>query len=553
MSADVTGALRAEVRRRAFRQVRDDHRADDGAWINPQLGLADPSHNGSAAFSCAAALLVRSDDTPAPERVELAERAVAAARYVMRARRASGLLDLVACNPDSAPDTAFVLQQFAATLLLLRRDGVPVELSAWEQVACELLADSTGVVLAGGFHTPNHRWVIASAAVLAATALPDHADEWEPGIRAILAEGLDIDTDGFFPERSIGVYDAVTDRALLFLHLLRGTPGALDAAAHNLRTDMRLLDAALLADSSLSSRQDRGTRAVPVALIDVYQAVGTVLGDAELTAMSSALASADSSGELHELLWRVWTDAYFGPVTGSASDPRPAQFWAAFERQGVARFRDGDLCATVGGAPAFVTATYGDVGIRAIQFFQAVHGVGLFVPERAVFAERSVLLTSAGPRGRRPGYELPLGRAVEPDGWDAALADRELRRLAPLDVAAEIACEPAAIEVGLTAAGMAGMLGAILLDVDAGLVADGAGLAFMLREGQEVFLAGHVVLRGETHAVRITGGADAHRAWTLRDSPPIPRGCARIVIPVTGPVQHRVRIETLPTPFPAST
>ncbi|MBD3942091.1 hypothetical protein IF188_10320 [Microbacterium sp. NEAU-LLC] len=542
---DTARALRAEVRRRAFRQVRDAGRSDDGAWISPRLGIADPGHNGTAAFSCAAALLAACDDQPSSERAELAERATAAVRFVLRARRDSGLLDLPACNPDSAPDTGFVLQQLAATLLLLRRHGVPPELEQWERDTCALLEGTAGAMLAGGFHTPNHRWVIASAAALAAAVLPEHAEEWEPGIRAILDEGLDIDADGFFPERSVGVYDAVTDRALLFLHLLRGTPGALDAAAHNLRTDMVLLDASLRADSSLSSRQDRGSRAVPVSLIDLYQAVGTLRDDCELLSMSIALERAAGAAELHELFWRAWTDAYFGAAEGTVSDPRPSRCWTVFAGQGAARFRDGDLTATVRRAPSFVAVAHGDVGIRSVQFFQAVHGVGLFVPQSAEFGDRRALLTSAGAPGRRPGYELPLGEPVRPDGWDASLDRRDVRRLPPLEVTAEVACEPAAVDVRLTAPGMAGTLGAILIDVDAGLVADGAGLAFVLREGQELFLAGEVVLRGETHAVRVTGGATAHRAWALRDSPPLHDGYARIVIPVTGSVRHRVRIETL--------
>ncbi|HOP09919.1 MAG TPA: hypothetical protein PK629_00325 [Oscillospiraceae bacterium] len=69
--------------------------------------------------------------------------------------------------------------------------------------------------LNGGFHTPNHRWV-ESAAMLGCYNILGWP-ELKEKVNKYLAEGIDIDEDGEFTERSPGMYNAVNDNALLMM------------------------------------------------------------------------------------------------------------------------------------------------------------------------------------------------------------------------------------------------------------------------------------------------------------------------------------------------
>jgi hypothetical protein len=65
----------------------------------------------------------------------------------------------------------------------------------------------------GGIHTPNHRWKICSALarisnIIEDPSLIERIDEW-------LAEGIDIDADGIYSERSPNYYSAVSNPSLL--------------------------------------------------------------------------------------------------------------------------------------------------------------------------------------------------------------------------------------------------------------------------------------------------------------------------------------------------
>lgn len=152
-----------------------------------------------------------------------------ASRILLEAQHSDGTID--SGNLNSPPDTGFVLETTCTAMSVLRRAADPRLAPILENLTRFVQAGGEALV-AGGVHTPNHRWVICSAlakihALFPAQKYVNRIDDW-------LGEGIDIDSDGQFSERSTGIYSRVTDQALIAMARLLNRPSLLDPVRKNL-------------------------------------------------------------------------------------------------------------------------------------------------------------------------------------------------------------------------------------------------------------------------------------------------------------------------------
>ncbi len=256
--------LAALVRDQLDWQIWDETHPDHGAIHNPDYGCADNKATSHFITAAVYAMLAQGRLN-----AELLARLLPAADYLIRAQRPSGNIDLLSVNYDSAPDTGFTVQQLC-TIFELGRDRLAAEAAGQQLLATleRFIRRAVDGMLLGGFHTPNHRWVMVSALTQAKTLFPDL--EITAVVESYLAEGIDIDAEGAFIERSVGVYDAVNNRSLLFIHENWDCPDALPAVQRSLDFDLYLLHADGTAETGLSRRQDYGTREVALGLVACY-------------------------------------------------------------------------------------------------------------------------------------------------------------------------------------------------------------------------------------------------------------------------------------------
>jgi hypothetical protein len=430
----------------------------------------------------------------------LVERLRLAARFLERAQGPPGNIDLLTTNFNSPPDTGFVVHNVATAAAIGRLGGHDEIVRIFQPF---LVKAGAGMAV-GGIHTPNHRWVVSSALAQIHELFPDaryvrRIDEW-------LAEGIDIDNDGQFTERSTLVYNVVTDRALIVLASKLRRPELLEPVRRNLEALQYLLHADGEVVSEISRRQDQFTRGTVVGYWFplTYMAVKDQNGR---LAMLAGRAAADGARLSALLEYPELSQPLPSP------GPLPENFEKTFDDVGIARIRRGPLSATLilGGSSRFFTLRYGDAVLEGARFATSFFGKGQFVPQTGV--KRSTVYefrqSLEGP------YFQPLTEKITTRSWEESRRRRRQSEICRLEQSADVMETMDGLSLQLRASGTDGVPIAIELAFREGgqldgcrPVADVPG-AFVLEQGTGTYRAGG-------HQIRFGPGSAPHRYTQLR-------------------------------------
>ncbi|MFU8947433.1 hypothetical protein ACLRGF_11965 [Mycetocola zhadangensis] len=177
------------------------------------------------------------------------------ASYLTAQQGTSGLF-IGGDNVNSPPDSAFSLNDLAdADALLAQISPATAEVTALRAHLKTIADTAKPALLVGGVHTPNHRWEISAALARfhrtwPDTALRTRAEEW-------LAEGIDIDADGFYSERSPNYAAYVSNPALLVLGDVFNLPELHALVERNLELTLDLIRPDGTVETLQSRRQDQ--------------------------------------------------------------------------------------------------------------------------------------------------------------------------------------------------------------------------------------------------------------------------------------------------------
>ncbi|MFE7765653.1 hypothetical protein [Streptomyces sp. NPDC057438] len=156
-------------------------------------------------------------------------------------------------NVQSPPDSAFTVND-VCDAYVLAADAGP-DLHDVTAALAEIADAATGSLLTGGVHTPNHRWELAAALARLHRSFPD--DRLLDRVGEWLAEGVDIDADGLYSERSAVYASQVTNPSLLLLADVLDRADLLDAVERNLATTLDLIRPDGTVETVHSRRQDQ--------------------------------------------------------------------------------------------------------------------------------------------------------------------------------------------------------------------------------------------------------------------------------------------------------
>jgi len=351
-------------------------------------------------------------------------------------------------------------------------------------------------------------------------------------VEAYLAEGFDVDAEGAFIERSVGVYDAVCDRSLLLIADGWDCPTARTAVRANLELNLHLLHADGTAETGISRRQDYGTRTVAIHLASNYLAshfasANPVFVAAAQMLLRQALA-AEGTAHLTNAggyLWLMQTLLAHGEPAPSHAE-LPTNFAQLYPLNGIWRARRGPLSATLfRDATRLLTFSFGRAELTSLKISQSYFGTGRFVGDSLAADGDGVVLRSEGRAWpRRPGYERPLGRPVPADKFQEMIAERSSYPVPPCLSTLTVREIANGLELHYkTLEGYDRVPAQIALDFAPGGIWETGDTCLQAQAGQVLFLKrGFGSMRYGSDAIRIGPGAAAHRAWQMRDAETAP-------------------------------
>ena len=483
---------------------------------------------------------------------ELFDRIMDSIAFQRRWQRPSGLVDLIQIDWDDPATTGFTVNQLAPMVVCARRLSDGPDGPRCRRIAKELgeyvRTAATGMI-GGGFHTPNHRWVVCSAMAHGMALYPeidglDYVD-------SILAETIDMNADGEYSERSVGWYDAVCHSSLRTVADQLGRSELLDYVRRGLDMTLALLHPDHTVVTSFSRRGDSGQSIVPQLLAESFFDMAQRDGNGFYATAADSLIADEFDPQLSVAFLTPYLMKPEYRTSSTPREPLPESINVVFPESRIWRLREGPLSVTAAaGSNNPLAVRYGDADLTAVRVCGSYYNSGQFnsdefEPISNDSGEVSgVRLFHDGELRRLRCNDLPLGRPVPwgVEAFNAANKEREhvfLPRIdmwldidkveSGFDVRARTECEMDRITFQIEFC----FRGPGEWETDGQVIQVADGQTAILKQGYGTFHTGN-------YGFRIGPGAAAHRMWGMRAAQAGPG--FRVLMTFEAPVNHRLEI-----------
>ena len=346
---------------------------------------------------------------------------VRAINCLLRVQYEDGTIDLHSTNFHSTPDTAFIVNDLSpvySCLKRLNRPGLEILLAKME----EFFSNTGKCFLIGGIHTANHRWVVCSALARLHSLFPsqhyvDRIDEW-------LSEGIDLDPDGQYVEKSVGVYSPVCNNMFITVARLLDRHDLFEVVRKNLDMSLYYIQPGGEVVTDASGRQDSAFTAYVNGYYYAYRYFALRDKNPEFAAVCNLIES-EMPEKAVRFLPYLMEDAVFEQALGPPTNI-PDNYLKRFPYSGIFRIRRGTTDMTIiEKNPTFLSFRKGNAVMQAMRLGASFFGRGQFVSEECEFDGRKIVLKRSLTRGYYQPF--PIDKRDGSGDWDAM--PREERQL----------------------------------------------------------------------------------------------------------------------------
>jgi hypothetical protein len=335
-----------------------------------------------------------------------------AIQYLLSEQHSDGTIDLLSTNFHSTPDTGFVVEPICASYNLLERTEFAKKAELLGLLK-EFLTKAGEAFIVGGIHTPNHRWVVSMAMARLNQLFPDK--RYEKRIDEWLQEGIDIDADGQFEERSTYIYTPLTDRCFVTMAKLLNRPELLEPVRKNLQMTLYYIHPNGEIATEASGRQDQ----FKVGFMEHYYVPLRYMAlhdnNGQFAKIVRQIEQAVPEKLLSYLVYLLEDSGYREslPQSSNLSD----NYIKEFPHSNLVRIRRGNIDATIlGKNPTFFTLSKGDAVLASVRLASAFFGRGQFTSEKVERVGDTFILNwkytwgyfQPLPKNKKANYEVPF-------------------------------------------------------------------------------------------------------------------------------------------------
>jgi len=323
-----------------------------------------------------------------------------AAKCLVNVQFEDGTIDLHSTNFHSTPDTAFLVNFLSPIYVVLQgmdRKG----LSACINYLGEFIKNTGKCLAVGGIHTANHRWVVSSALAWVNLFYPsqkylDRIDEW-------LSEGVDLDPDGQYTERSVSIYSPTCDNMFLILGKLVHND-LLDVVRKNLDMNLYYIQPGGEVLTDASDRQDSAY----IGYVDKYYYAYRYFAIKDKNPVYAAVCQLIEN-EMPEKITRYISELLEDPIFENelpVASKIPDNYFKRFSYSGVFRIRRGDVdVSVIERNPTFLSFMKGKAVLQSVRLAAAFFGSrGQFISQQAEQDGETIVLTKTDTHGYYQPY-----------------------------------------------------------------------------------------------------------------------------------------------------